>query len=272
MSLPINQIVEGDCLEVIKSFPNESIDLVVTSPPYFANKEYEAWESFGQYTRFLTDVFREAYRIVTPGGRVCINIDDKHTSLKTHGFNKSLGTHAILVANLLDQYDFKDLIIWNKVRGAHASGGAQYMLGSYPYPPEIPIITNFEYILIFRKEGQRHRPDKETRERSKLTFNNFTKYAMGIWAFPAERNRIHPAPFPEELPWRLIRLFSYIDDVILDPFVGSGTTCVVAEKLNRKWIGIEQNSDYCKISRERIANVPVKLDGFIENVAEAVAL
>lgn len=243
-------LYQGDCLKVIpEKIEDESIDLMITSPPYFAHKEYEDWKDYDHYINFLIFSFKEMYRVIKPGCRLCINIDDKHTDLKTYGYNECWGTHAILISQLKEIYAFKDMIVWTKVRGAHATGGANYVLGSYPYPAEIPIITNYEYILIFRKKGKRNNPVNKTN--SKLTFNEFKTYAMGLWNFPAEKQRIHPAPFPEELPKRLIKIFSFKNEIVLDPFLGSGTTMKVAQDLGRNCIGIELSPEYCEDVKKR---------------------
>ena len=153
-------------------------------------------------------------------------------------------------------FTYKDLIIWAKKRVGHASGGANYMLGSFPYPPNIPLVNCFEFIIVFKKEG-RPRVKKISQARkakSKLSFEEFKWASESMWHIPAERNRKHPCPcpFPVDIPKRLIKLFSFHDDIVLDPFCGSGTTFLACKQLDRRFIGIEINPEYCKMARNRV--------------------
>lgn len=257
-----HKIIIGDCLEAMKKLSDESIDVVLTSPPYYAGKEYEdklktevGWES---YIEFLLDIFIGAHRIIKDGGHLWINIDDVHTSLKSKfRRNKVLPTHAILISELSKRYDYKEMILWRKIRGKHASGGSSRLLGSYGRfgsPGSIPIVQECEYILWFKKRGNRKDITDERRKKSALTNEEFRKYGMQIWDIPPERAKIgHPTPFPIEIPERIIKLASFENDLILDPFAGSFTTAKVAKDLGRNSISIEINPRYWEeIGRKRL--------------------
>jgi DNA modification methylase len=185
----------------MKQLGDNSIPLTVTSPPYFAYKDYgkiegniENLETYEKYVEYFNDWFKELYRITEEDGRVCIIIDDKHTNLKTEGVNKNRGTHARFIL-LAEKYGFqyKDLIIWAKARAGHASGGADKMLGSYPYPPNIPCVSWFEYVLIFRKQGNPRiqRITQTQKELSKLSMNEFKWACESIWKIQPENIPVH---------------------------------------------------------------------------------
>lgn len=258
----INNIHCIDAIEGIKKLGNNSIDLTVTSPPYYAYKDYgddkkniENFSTYEEYVEYLRKLLKHLFFVTKEDGRVCIVIDDKHTNLKTEGINKNRGTHARIILMAEESgFTYKDMIIWAKARAGHASGGANYMLGSFPYPPNIPLVNWFEYILIFRKEGQSRVANitEDNKEKSKLFFNEFKWASESIWRIPPERKQEHPCPYPEELIRRLIRLFSFYGDIVIDPMCGSGTTCMVAKQLGRHYIGMDINPDYCMYARKRL--------------------
>jgi len=260
--LEVDKAYWKDSIKGLKQLNDNSIPLHITSPPYYAYKDYgndkdniENLKSYEEYINYLDNWLKESFRVSSEDGRLCIIIDDKHTNLKTEGINKNRGTHARLIL-LAEKHGwiYKDLIIWKKNRGSHASGGANYMLGSYPYPPNIPFINLFEYILIFRKEGRSrisNIPDK-IKEDSKMTFNEFKWAAESVWHINGEKNKDHPCPFPEEIPRRLIKLFSFVGEVVLDSFMGSGTTLFVAKSLKRRYIGIDLNKNYVDYTNKRL--------------------
>lgn len=257
--MKIDIIYNDDALVRLEKLADACAGCIITSPPYYAYKSYSNhpldFENAPTYENYLIKMnicIDKLYRVLVPGGRCCIVIDDKHTNLKTEGINKNRATHAriILMAEKAG-FIYKDLIIWAKARVGHASGGARYMLGSFPYPPNIPLVNWFEYILIFHKEGKR-KVSKEIKEKSKLSFVEFKWASQSIWSIPAEKDRSHPAPFPEIISSRLIRLFSFYNDIILDPFIGSGTTAISAIKNNRHFIGIDISKESCVMAKERI--------------------
>jgi len=258
-----NKIFCSDCLKFIEEIPDECVHLIVTSPPYYVGKDYNEgaeyktkdvipeWE---KYVNWLIDIFSKSHRILVPGGKLIINIDDRHVGLKTVGRNLTLPTHARLINDLIKLYDYKEMILWKKIRSAHATGGSRRMLGSYGFhrsPGEIPIIQEVEYCLVFRKLGKRN-IDVETRKRSALTPEEFKKYGMQIWEIMPEKDRSHPAPFPVEIPLRFIKLFSFIGDIILDPFMGSGSTALAANLTGRNYIGIDLEQKYVDMANARL--------------------
>lgn len=263
--LSINKVINGDCLDGLKNLPENCIDMVITSPPYFVGKEYnegadylnfhkvmEEWEDFSNW---LIDIFKECQRVLKPSGKLAINIDDRHLGLKTYGKNLTLPTHAKLIMNLKDHFDYKEMILWKKIRSSKTSGGAGMMMGSFGRfgsPGEIPILQEVEYILLFRKDGNREGITDSMRKDSSLTTEEFAKYAMQIWEVSPETNRIHPAPFPIEIPYRLIKLFTFKGDVILDPFMGSGTTAIAALSIDRNYYGFELETEFHKDCEQRI--------------------
>ena len=145
-------------------------------------------------------------------------------------------------------------IIWQKVTTCNTSGGATIM-GSFPYPRNGILKIDYEFILIFKKHGATPKVSPEVKERSKLTIEEWNTYFSGHWNFPGERQDKHLAMFPEELPRRLIKMFSFAGDMVLDPFLGSGTTAFVAQKLGRKWVGVETDDKYIKIAEKRLRTV-----------------
>jgi site-specific DNA-methyltransferase (adenine-specific) len=260
--LELNRIYQGDSVQRLKELEPNSVQLVVTSPPYYAYKDYgdiegniENFDSYEKYVDYFEDWFKELYRVVDEDGRVCIIVDDKHTNLQTEGINKNRGTHARLIM-MAERHGFvyKDMIIWAKARAGHASGGSGKMLGSYPYPPNIPLVNWFEYILIFWKDGEprRSRVTLEQKEKSKLTSTELNWCSTSIWKIQPEREQNHPCPFPEEIARRLIRIFSFYGETVLDPFIGSGTTAMASKSLGRQYIGFDLNSKFCKNSTLRL--------------------
>lgn len=260
--LNFNQVYQGDSLELLKQLEPNSIQLTVTSPPYYAYKDYgddeqniENFKSYEEYCDYLSRWLKELYKATDEDGRVCIIVDDKHTNLKTEGVNKNRGTHARLILFAEEAgFCYKDLIIWAKARAGHASGGSGLMLGSYPYPPNIPFVNWFEYILILHKPGKSRasRVSIEQKEKSKLNFGEFKWASESIWKIGPERDSEHPCPYPKEIPRRLIKLFSFHGDTVLDPFLGSGTTAFVSKSLGRKFIGFELNPKFCAMAKSAL--------------------
>lgn len=264
----INKITCDNNLDVMRKMDNESVHLVVTSPPYFADMEYEnirknegdMMENWNRYlNEVLFPVFDEAHRLLVPGGHLWINIDDTHSSIKSQlKKNVVLPTHSALIMNLVKKYDYKEMILWKKVRGKHSSGGAGLMMGSFGRfgsPGSVPIVQECEYILWFKKAGLRKDLTDEKRKESSLSMEQFKTYGMQIWEMnPIRRKQSkHPAAFPVELPKRCILMGSFKDDVILDPFGGSGTTAIACMDTGRNYISIDREQKYCDVANERIA-------------------
>ena len=271
-----NTIIKGDSLDVIKEIPDNSIDSIITSPPYFADKDYEDIRSdsddgnlLNNYNRYLNELilplFKSCERIIKPGGHLWINIDDKHTSIKSEiEKNIVLPTHAYLIVELSKIYDYKEMVLWRKVRGKSSSGGSLRMLGSYGRfrsPGSIPIVQEVEYILWFKKRGDRTDINDDRRKESALEKEEFADWGMQIWDIQPERAKKigHPAPYPLELAHRMIKLSSFVGDIILDPFIGSGSSAISAFKNKRNYIGIEKDERYFELAKKRISNETVSL-------------
>lgn len=240
---------------------NESVHLVVTSPPYWNLKDYGdnnqigfGSEAYEEYIRNLNVVWNECIRVLVPGGKICINVmpillSGNATKFKKR-VTKTLITDIETFMNYTEIMYHHSLFIWDKRKFVRFSS-----FGSYPYPPNIFSTYPYEWIIVFSKEGSRPPVDKEIKEKSKLTTEEWQKWAINsIWEMtPAKASyEKHPAPFPDELPRRLIKLFSFYGDTVLDPFLGTGTTIKVAQELCRKGIGYEINPNYVELARQKI--------------------
>lgn len=228
--------------ENMNEIPDNSIHCMITSPPYNVSKEYDNDLSLSEYLMFLTKVLKETYRVLVNGGRACINIANL-------GRKPYIPLSDYISQIMIDiGFAMRGEIIWNKA----ASASPSTAWGSWQSAAN-PILRDIhEYILIFSKGD--YKRDKKGKEDT-ITKDQFMEWTKSIWSMNAESaKRIgHPAPFPEELPFRLIQLYSFKGDIILDPFMGSGTTGVAALKAERKFIGYEISSEYIELSKKRIA-------------------
>ena len=227
--------------EEMSELPNNSVHLMITSPPYNVAKEYDEDLSLEEYLNFLNRVWRETYRVLVPGGRVCINVANL-------GRKPYIPLHSYIIQGMLEiGYLMRGEIIWNKASSASPSTAwGSWLSAANPVLRDI-----HEYILIFCKETFSR---KRGERKNTIKKEQFLEWTKSVWTFPAvSAKKIgHPAPFPEELPYRLIQLYSFKDDVILDPFVGSGTTCLVALKTGRNYVGYDNNPGYVKLANDRI--------------------
>lgn len=235
--------------EKMEELPDNSIHLVVTSPPYNVGKEYDRNLSLSEYRNFLKKVFKEIKRVLVPGGRVCINIANL-------GRKPYIPLHAFLIEDMLELgFLMRGEIIWNK--GASSSPSTAW--GSW-MSAKNPVLRDIhEYILVFSK-GTFSR--ESLGRKSTISKEEFLEYTKSVWTFPAESaTKIgHPAPFPVELPYRLIQLFTFENEIVLDPFMGSGQTAIAALKTKRHYIGYEINEHYIKLAQRRIENFLSKVD------------
>ncbi len=252
------RIINGDSREM-RELSDSSVDLIVTSPPYWNIKDYGVKEQIGynqtlnEYFDDLHKVFSECYRVLKPGRRICINIGDQFARATVHGRYKIIPLHAEVIIRCEQiGFDYMGSIIWQKKTTMNPTGGATVM-GSYPYPPNGMIEIDYEFILIFKKSGKPEKVPKEIKEKSKLTKEEWKEYFSGHWKIPGVRQHEHQAMFPEEIPRRLIKIYSYINDVVLDPFLGSGTTAKVALELQRNVIGYEINPTFIPIIQNKIS-------------------
>jgi len=237
----INKIFCKSC-ENMSEIPDNSIHLMVTSPPYNVGKEYDGNLSLNEYREFLKRVFKETYRVLVPGGRVCINVANL-------GRKPYIPIHRYIIEDMQEiGFLMRGEIIWDKGNSASPSTAwGTYLKANNPVLRDI-----HEYILIFCKDTfTRVNPNKR---KSTMSSDEFLEFTKSVWRFPAERaSKVgHPAPFPVELPYRLIQLYTFEGEIILDPFVGSGTTCIAALKIKRKYIGYEIEKKYCELAENRI--------------------
>ncbi len=234
------------------------IDLVVTSPPYWQIKDYGVpgqigyGQSLHEYLKDLYQTWRECFRVLRGGARLCINIGDQFARAAVYGRYKVIPLHAEFI-NQCEQigFDFMGAIIWQKKTTMNPSGGATIM-GSYPFPPNGIVEIDYEYIQIFKKPGQSRKVSKEVKAASRLTKEEWKEYFAGHWYFGGIRQVGHEARFPEELPRRLIRMFTFQGDTVLDPFLGSGTTTKVALELGRNAVCYEINPDFLQGITQKI--------------------
>ncbi|MCL4503430.1 MAG: site-specific DNA-methyltransferase [Deltaproteobacteria bacterium] len=251
------KIVIGDS-RAMPEIEEKSVALVVTSPPYWQIKNYGVTGQIGYgqtLHQYLTDLFytwSECFRILRPGSRLCINIGDQFARSAVYGRYKVIPLHAEFIAQCEKiGFDFLGSIIWQKKTTMNTTGGAVVM-GSYPYPPNGLIEIDYEFILIFKKPGESKKVLKEMKEGSKLSKQEWKEYFYGHWYFGGAKQVGHEAMFPEELPRRLIRMFSFQGDAVLDPFLGSGTTVKAALEFGRNGLGYEINKDFLRIIEEKI--------------------
>jgi len=251
------KIIIGDSRKMIEA-KDQSIDLVITSPPYWHIKDYGVLGQIGygqtlhEYLEDLYRVWKECYRILKPGRRLCINIGDQFARSIIYGRYKVIPLHAEFIAQCEDiGFDFMGSIIWQKKTTMNTTGGATVM-GSFPYPPNGIVEIDYEFIHIFKKPGKTKRVSKKIKEASKLTKEEWKEYFSGHWHFGGAKQIAHEAMFPDELPRRLIKMFTFIGDTVLDPFLGSGTTVKVALQLQRNAMGYEINRDFLKIIKEKL--------------------
>jgi len=251
------KIIIGDSRKMIELSDN-TVDLVVTSPPYWHIKDYgvEGQIGYGQslheYLKSLYIVWKECFRVLKPGTRLCINIGDQFLRSIIYGKYKIAPLHSEFITQCEKiGFDYMGAIIWQKKTTMNTTGGASVM-GSYPYPPNGMIEIDYEFILIFKKPGVKPKPPNDIKEKSKLTKEEWKEYFSGHWNFPGERQIEHEAMFPEELPKRLIKMFTFVGDVVLDPFLGSGTTIKAALSLERNSVGYEINEKFLPIIKKKI--------------------
>ena len=239
---------------------DESIHLIVTSPPYWHIKNYGTKIQIGygqdlhEYLKDLFRVWKESYRVLKSGRRLVINIGDQFARSIIYGRYKVIPLHAEIILQCEKiGFDYMGSIIWQKKTTMNTTGGANVM-GSYPYPPNGMVEIDYEFILIFKKPGKSEKIQRETKEESKLTKEEWKEYFYGHWYFGGAKQVEHEAMFPEELPKRIIKMFSFKNEIVLDPFLGSGTTAKVALELNRNAVGYEINEDFIKIINQKIGS------------------
>lgn len=255
-----HRLIQGDARN-FPYIPDESVHLVVTSPPYWNLKRYNKnprqMGHISDYEQFLEElgkVWKEVYRVLVPGGRlVCVVGDVCLSRRKNNGRHVVVPLHSdICVACRKIGFDNLNPIIWHKIANAsYEVQGNSTFLGK-PYEPNAIIKNDIEFILMQRKSGGYRKPTEEQRRLSKITKGEFRKWFQQFWNMTGASTKPHPAPFPEELAYRLVRMFSFWGDTVLDPFCGTGTTMLAAMKCHRNSIGIEIDREYCRMTAQRL--------------------
>ena len=249
MTTTKHRIITGDSRKM-NLVGDESVHLIITSPPYWQLKDYGSEDQIGfndsyeEYINNLNLVWKECHRILHKGCRLCINIGDQFARSVYYGRYKviPIRTEIIKFCEILG-FDYMGAVIWQKVTTSNTTGGA-IIMGSYPYPRNGILKLDYEFILIFKKQGVSPKITFEQKELSKMTNEEWNTYFQGHWNFSGVKQDSHIAMFPEELPKRLIKMFSFIGETVFDPFLGSGTTSLAAKNLNRHSIGYEINEEF----------------------------
>jgi site-specific DNA-methyltransferase (adenine-specific) len=233
--------------ERMPELPDNSIALMVTSPPYHVGKDYDSPASFDDYLRLLEAVFSETYRVLQPGGRAVVNV----ANLGRRPYVPL--SHEVTARMHRIGFFMRAEVIWRKAKGA--AGNCAW--GSWRSPANPVIRDVHEYCLCFSKG----RFDRVVKGESDISTERFLDATLSVWEIaPESASRVnHPAPFPVELPKRFIQLYTYKDEYVLDPFMGSGSSAVAAVVTGRRWVGYDINSDYCELARKRAAEAEASL-------------
>lgn len=246
---------------------DQSVHLAITSPPYWQLKDYGTDTQIGyhhnyeDYINNLNLVWKECYRVLHNGCRLCVNIGDQFARAVYYGRYKVIPIREEIIKFCENVgFDYMGAIIWQKVTTSNTTGGGIQM-GSYPYPRNGILKIDYEFILVFKKLGEAPKPTKEQKELSKMTNEEWNTNFASHWNFSGARQNNHIAMFPEELPKRLIKMFSFVGETILDPFVGSGTTSLAAKKLDRNSTGYEINPEFIPIIQEKLGSQQTDMDG-----------
>lgn len=257
MHTTTHTIINGDSRQLCTVADN-SVHLIVTSPPYWQLKDYgnDAQigfnDSYETYINNLNVVWKECIRVLHDGCRLCINIGDQFARAVYYGRYKVIPIHAEIIRFCeACGMDFMGQIIWQKTTTTNTTGGGAVM-GSFPHPRNGIVKLDFEYILLFKKPGNAPKPSPEQKANSAMTNEEWNTYFNGHWYFNGAKQDKHIAMFPEELPHRLIRMFSFPGETVLDPFAGSGTTSLAARRLGRNSIACEVNPDFIPLIQEKI--------------------
>jgi DNA modification methylase len=252
-----HKIIIGDS-RWMKETPDESVHLIITSPPYWQLKDYGEErqigfnDSYEEYINNLNLVWNECHRILHQGCRLCINIGDQFARSVYYGRYKIIPIRTEIIKFCESAgFDYMGAIIWQKVTTCNTTGGATIM-GSFPYPRNGIIKIDYEFILIFKKYGASPKVSNEIKEQSRMTQEEWNQFFTGHWNFSGEKQEKHLAMFPEELPRRLVKMFSFVGDTVLDPFLGSGTTSLAAKNLGRSSIGYEINDTFLPMIQTKI--------------------
>jgi len=238
----LDKVVVGDAREVLRRLPDRCVHLMVTSPPYNVGKEYDEDLTLGEYLDFIEEVMREVYRVLVWGGRICFNVADL-------GRRPYIPLHAYIVERL-ERIGFllRGIVVWYK---GDAVGASSTAWGTYASPVN-PVLRDVHEYIIVASKGSFSR--KAGGREATITGREFVEFTRSVWKFPPESaERVgHPAPFPVELPYRCIQLYTFKGDVVLDPFIGSGTTAAAAVLTGRHFVGIDINPQYVELANRRL--------------------
>ena len=245
----LNKIINTDVLQGLAELPDGSVHVAITSPPYNLEKDYEHHADDLDYTKYLDwmrEVWTATLRVLVTGGRLCINIGENKRQNITYPTFSAFINQCVDLGML-----YRGTIIWNKNSAAKHCAWGSWKSCSNPH-----VVPRHEYIVIFSKDQFKLEGDKE---KCDITDQEFMEYTRSVWTMgPAHKKQIgHPAPFPEELPRRLIRYYSYRGNTVLDMFAGSGTVGVVASQLERNFILVDSSPAYCELARKRIDSAPL---------------
>lgn len=253
-------LINGDSRN-LSLMPDKSVHLIITSPPYWQLKDYGDdkqigfHDSYENYINNLNMVWSECYRVLHDGCRLCINIGDQFARSVYYGRYKviPIRTEIIRFCESIGM-DYMGAVIWQKQTTMNTTGGGAVM-GSFPYPRNGILKIDYEFILIFKKQGKAPIPTPEQKQLSEMTKEEWNTYFASHWNFGGAKQDGHIAVFPEELPHRLIKMFSFVGETVFDPFMGSGTTALAARNLYRNSIGYEINSDYKRYYEEKVSSL-----------------
>lgn len=261
-----HQLHHADSREQLERFDDESVQLVCTSPPYFNIKDYNIEngggsqgqlgdvDEYSEFIHLLDEVWLECYRMLEPGGRLCVVVGDVLRSRSEHGRHHVIPLHATIQEHA-QELGFDNLapIIWYKIGNASLESGQNARFLGKPYEPGAVIKNDIEYVLLFRKPGGYRSPTLEKRILSAIEADEHQKMFRQLWDdIQGEPQTDHPAPYPAELAERLIRMFSFVGDTVLDPFAGTGSTAVAASRCGRDSISVELERGYIEVAEERI--------------------
>jgi modification methylase len=255
MGTTVHRLINGDSRN-LSFISDASVHLVLTSPPYWKLKRYnENPDQLGHiqdYEAFLFElekVWRHAYRVLVPGGRLVCVVGDVCVARRDFGRHLVFPLHAdICVICRRIGFDNLNPILWHKIANAsyEIENGSKFL--GKPYEPNAIIKNDIEFILMQRKPGGYRKPTNTQREGSRIAKEDFNRWFQQIWNITGASTKCHPAPFPLELATRLVRMFSFTDDTVLDPFCGSGTTMVAALRTGRNSVGVEIDPEYCRMT------------------------
>ena len=255
MSSTVHRLINGDARD-LSFLDDASVHLIVTSPPYWNLKRYnENPEQMGHiqdyetFLRELEKVWRHVFRLLVPGGRMVCVVGDVCVARRDFGRHLVFPLHAdICVICRRIGFDNLNPILWHKISNAtyEVANGSKFL--GKPYEPNAIIKNDMEFILMQRKPGGYRKPSETQRKASKISKDEFASWFQQIWNIPGASTKHHPAPFPLELANRLVRMFSFVDDTVLDPFCGSGTTMIAALRAGRSSIGVDIDPEYCRMA------------------------